>query len=280
MAMYFLKQQAIILRSGFMIDTHCHLEQKAYDADRDEVIAKCRKELQAVVTCAAKPDYYAKTFAMVDKHSGFVFAVAGIHPEYVEEFSDADVEAAIGKIEKNRRSVVGVGETGLDYSYIKTAADRERQRALFAKFVGLANKLGLPVVVHIRNGEDREEADAFEDAMDILEREGAKRVQLHMFGSRKFLERALGNGWYVSANAIVLRSKSYSKVVRDTPLERLMLETDAPWLHPSGDAGQRNDPTGVCAVAERVAEITGMSVEDVDAVTTRNAAEFYGLKTA
>jgi TatD DNase family protein len=261
-----------------MIDTHCHLEQPAYDADREAVIAECKRKLTAVITCAAKPSDYAATFAMAEKHKGFVFAVAGIHPEYVEDFSDAEVEAAIAEIEKNKSSIVGVGETGLDYSYIKTAAGRERQKQLFAKLVRLAKKLELPVVVHIRNGEDKDEADAFADAFEILEREAAKRVQLHMFGARRLLERALANGWYVSANAIILRSKSYGKVVRDVPLERLMLETDAPWLHPSGDAAQRNDPTGVRAVAERVAEIKDAKLEDVDKATTRNATEFYGLK--
>jgi TatD DNase family protein len=263
-----------------MIDTHCHLEQPVYDKDRETVIAKCKRELNAVVTCAAKPSDYAATFAMAEKHAGFVFAVAGIHPEYVEQFSDAEVEAAMNEIEKNKDSLVGVGETGLDYTFIKTAAGRERQRELFAKFVRLANRLDLPVVVHIRNGEDKDEADAFKDAIEILEREGAKRVQLHMFGGRKLLERAIGNGWYVSANAIILRSKSYGKVVRDTPVERLMLETDAPWLHPSGDAEQRNDPTGVRAVAERIAEIKDMKLADVDRITTQNASKFFSLKLA
>jgi len=261
-----------------MIDTHCHLEQKAYDADREDVIARCRQELTAVVTCAPKPEDYAKTLELVKKHDGFLFAVLGIHPEYIEDYDDAEVDAAMREIEINRQSIVGVGETGLDYTFIKTPSGRERQRQLFAKFVRLANKLNLPVVVHIRNGEDKEEADAFKDAMEILERESAKAVQLHMFGGRKLLERALGNGWYVSANAIILRSKSYGKVVRDTPLERLMLETDAPWLHPSGDAEQRNDPTGVAAVAERVAEIKNIAVEEVDAKTTDNAITFFKLK--
>jgi TatD DNase family protein len=261
-----------------MIDTHCHLEQKAYDADREAVIAECKRKLTAVITCAAKPSDYVATLEFVKKHRGFIFAVLGIHPEYVEDYSDAEVEFAMKEIERNRQGIVGVGETGLDYSYIKSAAGRERQKHMFAKFVRLAKKLELPVVVHIRNGEDKDEADAFADAFEILEREGGKRVQLHMFGARKLLERALANGWYVSANAIILRSKSYGKVVRDTPLERLMLETDAPWLHPDGDAAQRNDPTGVRAVAERVAEIKDAKLEDVDKATTRNATEFYGLK--
>jgi len=261
-----------------MIDTHCHLEQPAYDADREDVIAECRRKLSAVVTCAPKPEDYARTLDLAGKHSGFIFAVLGIHPEYVENYSDAQVDAAIAEIESNRQKIVGIGETGLDYSFIKTPAGRERQRAMFAKFVRLAKKLELPVVVHIRNGEDKETADAFADAFEILEREGAKRVQLHMFGARKLLERAIGNGWYVSCNAIIMRSKSYAKVVRDTPLDRLMLETDAPWLHPSGDAAQRNDPTGVLAVAEKIAEIKDVPAVDVDVRTTGNAIDFYSLK--
>jgi TatD DNase family protein len=260
------------------IDTHCHLEQKVYDADREDVIARCRRELAAVVTCAPKPEDYAKTLDIVQKHNGFVFAVLGIHPEYAEDYSDPQVEDAMREIENNRGRIVGVGETGLDYTFIKTPAGRERQRQLFAKFVQLAKRLDLPVVVHIRNGEDKETADAFIDAFEILEREGAKRVQLHMFGARKLLERAIGNGWYVSCNAIVLRSKSYGKVVRDAPLERMMFETDAPWLHPSGEPEQRNDPTGVIAVAEKVAEIKKTTVEEVDARTTENAIAFYGLE--
>jgi len=261
-----------------MIDTHCHLEQHVYDADRETVISKCERDLTAVVTCAPKPADYAKTLELVEKHKGFVFAVLGIHPEYVENYSDEQVDAAIAGIESNRQKIAGIGETGLDYTFIKTPSGRERQREMFAKFTRLAKTLQLPLVVHIRNGEDKETADAFADAFEVLEREGAKRVQLHMFGARKLLERAIGNGWYVSCNAIIMRSKSYAKVVRDTPLERLMLETDAPWLHPSGDAAQRNDPTGVLAVAERVAEIKNQSPEEVDGATTKNAIDFYSLK--
>lgn len=260
-----------------MIDTHCHLEQKAYDADLDDVIAKCKRELAAVVTCAPDPKDYAATFELAHRHKHFIFAVAGIHPEYVERFNDAEVEAAIKVLEKNRGSLIGVGETGLDYSFVKSVEGRERQCAIFARFAWLAKKLELPLVVHIRNGADKEQADAFKDAFEILEREGAKRVQLHMFGSRQLLPRAIENGWYVSCNAIVLRSKSYGKVVRDTPLERLMLETDAPWLNPSGEPAQRNDPTGVWKVAERVAEIKGSSLEEVDHATTKNAIKFYAL---
>lgn len=260
-----------------MIDTHAHLEQPVYDKDRDEVVEKCKREMTAVITCAAKPSDYKKTFGIVEKYPNFVFAVVGIHPEYVKNFSDEDVEDAIKGIEENRDKIVGIGETGLDYSFIKDLEGRERQKSLFVKFIQLAKRLDLPVVVHLRNGEDKDVHDVFDDAFEILEREGAKRVHLHMFGARRLVNRAINNGWYISMNAIVLRSKSYGKVVRDTPLDRLMLETDAPWLHPSGNKEDRNYPTGVRAVAEKIAEIKKVSFDEVVEKTTENASKFYSL---
>lgn len=261
-----------------LIDTHCHLEQSVYDKDRDAVIGKCKAEMRAVVTCAPDPKHYALTFDLVKRHPNFVFATAAIHPEYAKRFTDEHVGQAMRTLEQNKDKLVGIGETGLDYSYITDDKGRERQREMFRKFIRLAKSTHLPVIVHIRNGPDKEEHDAFEDAIEILEREQAERVQLHMFGSRPLLKRALDNGWYISANAIIIRSKNYKKLVRDTPLERLMLETDAPWLHPSGDNKVRNDPTGVLALAEKVAQIKKTTVEEIATATTKNAIEFFKLK--
>jgi TatD DNase family protein len=260
-----------------MIDTHCHLEQPDYDKDREAVIEKCKKGLDAVITCAPDPKHYNLSFELIKSHPKFVFMVAGIHPQYVNRFTEEQVAEAMRVIEDRRDMIVGIGETGLDYSFVTDEKGRRNQRNMFSDFIRLAKRLDLPVVVHIRNGKDGE--DAFEHAIEILEKEKAKRVQLHMFGSRALLKRALNNGFYVSANAIILRSKSYKKVVRDTPLDRLMLETDSPWLHPSGKSKheQRNDPTFVRAVAEKVAEIKAKSIKEIDSATTENATRFFNL---
>jgi TatD DNase family protein len=261
-----------------MIDTHCHLEQPPYDKDREDVIALCRRQMSAVVTTAPDPQHYGITFEMATRHPGFVFAVAGIHPEYVGRFGEQDVQRAISVIVGNRHRLVGIGETGLDYAFVKGQLEREKQKELFVRFIRLAKELELPIVVHLRNGDDRDDVDVFDDAFEILRTEGAKRVQLHMFGSRKLVEEAVGQGWYISTNAIVLHSKTYGKVARDTPLERLMLETDAPWLHPSLDKDRRNDPTHVREVAEKIAEIKKVQVEDVISQTSKNAVGFFDLK--
>jgi len=259
-----------------LIDTHCHLEQQIFDEDRKDLITQLRMKMSAVITDASDPHYYDVTFDMVDKNRGFLFAVAGIHPEYIGTFSDAEVNEAVNKLKENRHRLVGVGETGLDYAYIQDESQREQQRRLFLRFINLGKELSMPIVVHLRNG--RDEADVFDDAFKILRTNNAHRVHLHMFGCRRLVEEAIGLGYYISTNAIVLHSKTYQKVVRDTPLERLMLETDAPWLHPTLDRDKRNDPTHVREVAEKIAEIKRITVEEVIDTTTRNAVEFYDLK--
>lgn len=261
-----------------MIDTHCHLEQPVYDADRDEVIERCKRELRAVITCAPDPTHYKLTFDMVGQHPNFVFATAGIHPDYVKRFTGEDVKQAMKTLEANKDKIVGIGETGLDYANVTEPEWRAKQQEMFADFIRFAKSIDKPIVVHLRTGPDKEAADVFDDAFEVLEREAAKRVQLHMFGARRLVQRAMDNGWYISMNAICLRSKSYSKVVRDTLPDRLMLETDAPWLHPSFDREKRNDPTQLKAVAERVAEIKRTDVKEVTDTTTQNAIEFFGLK--
>lgn len=260
-----------------MIDTHCHMEQPDYDNDRDKVINRCKEAMKAIVTCGPEPSDYGITLEMADQHRGFVFPILGIHPQYSSKFDEEIIEFAVQAIRDNKDNIVGIGETGLDYGYVKDFNEREKQRQLFARFIRLGKELDLPILVHLRNGEDRDTQSVFDHSFEILEREGAQRVQLHMFGSRQHVERAIKNGWYISMNAICLRSKSYSKVVRDTPMDRLMLETDCPWLHPSFDKEKRNDPTHVKEVAERIADIKGMAFQDVIEQTTKNAIGFFRL---
>ncbi len=258
-----------------MIDTHCHLEQDSYDNDRDELVSRCREKMDAIITSDPNPETFEKTLSIAERYEGFVFPTLGIHPEYVERFHDK-VDDVMDFIRDNKERIVGVGEVGLDYYYIKDPEWREKQRDMFRLFVKLANELQLPLVTHIRDGNDDE--NVFKHAIEILEQENASKVQLHMFGSRDYLERAIEDGFHISENSIILRSKNYKKVVRDTPLDRLMLETDAPWLHPSGDSDKRNDPLGVEKVAEKMARIKKVSIDKIINSTTENAINFYGLK--
>jgi TatD DNase family protein len=252
-----------------MIDVHCHLEQEDYSSDRDEVIEKCRQQLKAIITCCAHPRDFDLTIQLTEKYKGFIFATAGIHPQYVREVDEKQKEEFFELIKKNRDKIVAVGEVGLDFNWEKENEWREKQKQMFVEFIGLAKELKLPLVIH--------SWDACEDAVRILEQENAKQVLMHMFEDNRLAKEVANNNWYVSMNAIVLSSKKFKKVVRDMPLEQLMLETDAPWLAPEGFGSKRNDPTAVKFVAEKIAEIKKTSFDEADEITTENALRFFDL---
>ena len=249
-----------------MLDSHCHLEQENYQKDRDKVILDCKKELNAVVTCCAHPKDFELTMSIADKYSGFVFVTAGIHPEFIKEISEKEKDNFLELIKENKDRIYGIGETGLDYFWVKEKNWQEKQKELFQEIIGFAKELKKPIIVHSR--------DAFEDAVKILEQEDAKSVQMHMFGANHLLKRVIDNNWLVSLNTIVLRSKKHKKIARDIPLTNLLTETDSPWLGPEG---KRNTPLSVKIVIERIAEIKKTSFEEVDKATTLNAVKFLNL---
>jgi TatD DNase family protein len=249
-----------------MIDVHCHLEQEDYAKDREEVIEKCKKELNAVITCCCHPDDFDLTMEMVEKHKNFVFATVSIHPEYIKEIEHLKVDEFFKKIEENKEKIVGIGETGLEF-IIEEPEWREKQKELFVKFINLAENLNLPLVIHARK--------AFAEAIEILEKFGAKRVLMHFFTAKELLPKVIKNGWWISVNTTLLNSKKIKKIVRDLPIEKIMTETDSPWLGPNGT---RNDPTSVKFVIERIAEIKKIDFEEADNITTQNAIEFFNLK--
>jgi len=255
-----------------MIDVHCHLEQEDYDKDRDEVIEKCKKELKAVITSCAHPKDFELTMRMVENHKNFVFATCGIHPEYIKDVAEKTKDDFLELIAENKEKIVAIGETGLDYWWTKEIEWREKQKQLFIQLIEVAKELNKPLIIHSR--------EAFEDTIKILEQEDAKQVMLHMWGEHKLLKRVLENGYYVSMNTIILRSKGYRKVVRECPLDKLMLETDAPWLAPKKlieGIDTRNDPTSIRIVAEKMADIKKISFEEVWNKCGENAVNFFKL---
>ncbi|MFH1473866.1 MAG: TatD family hydrolase [Candidatus Aenigmatarchaeota archaeon] len=255
-----------------MIDVHCHLEQKDYDNDRKELIDKCRKELKAVITSCAHPRDFELTMRLVENNKNFVFASCGIHPEYVKEITEKQKDDFLDLIVKNKEKLVAIGETGLDHCYIKEDDWREKQKQLFIQLIDLAKELNKPLVIHSR--------DVWEDTLKVLEDQDAKKVMMHMWGNNQLLDRIIENGWSVSMNAIVLKSKKHRKIARDIPLDRLMLETDAPWLAPKRlmeGVETRNDPLTIKTVAEKIAEIRKVPFEEVWSKCGENAIRFFSL---
>jgi TatD DNase family protein len=255
-----------------MIDVHCHLEQKDYDSSRDQVIEKCKKELRAVITSCAHTGDFEKTLVMTKKYKGFVFASYGIHPEYIKEISEKEIDEFIEKVRQNKNDIVAIGEIGLDFKWVVEPEWREKQKELFVRLIRLARELGKPIVVHSR--------DSYVETMEIMEKEGVKEADMHMFGDHHLKQRVIDNGWHISMNNIMLRSKGHKKIVKDCPIERLMLETDAPWLSPKKlieGIDEINDPTTIRTVAEKVAEVKKISFDEVWKTCADNAIRFFKL---
>jgi len=250
-----------------MIDAHCHLEQPDYDSDRDSVIELCKQKLNAIVTCCASPKDFDLTMQMLEKYKNFVFATFSIHPIYIKEINEKQKDEFFDLIIENEDRVNGIGETGLDYNHVKEDEWRRKQKKLFIEHISLAKDLKKPLIIHSR--------DSTDDVIKILEQEDAKNVLMHLFGARHLLNIVKDNNWFISVGPIAMRSKTHKKIIRDMPIEKILLETDSPWF---GTEGKRNDPTAILQVANRIAEIKKLDVKKVDEITTQNAVKFFGLR--
>lgn len=260
-----------------MIDVHCHLEQKDYDADRDAVVAKCKAAgIKALITVCAHPNDFEKTMQIIAAYPNFVFAIAAIHPEYIKDIKQAEIDAFFEILKQNKKQLIGIGEAGLDYFWVKEPEWQLKQKQLFIQFIDLAKQLKKPLTVHTR--------DAHDDVVKVLEQEDARDVHLHMWGDNHLVKRIIELGYHVSVGPIIERSKKHKKVVRDITLDRLFLETDSPWFGKVIGTTQegklkreRGDPTNARIPAEKIAEIKKISVEEVIAATTSNAVGFWRL---
>jgi len=253
-----------------MIDSHCHLEQPEYDKDREKIIGECKKKLKAVVTCCAHPKDIGLTLDLVKEYPGFVFATIGIHPEFIKELSEEDINLTIKKVEENKEQIVAIGEIGLDYFWIKEKKWQEKQKILFERMIKLANRLNKPLVIHSR--------DSSEDAINILEENGMKnkKVLMHSFREKKLLPRVIENGFYISIGPGILKSKDIRKIARDMPLNKIMLETDSPWFAQPGQ--DKGTPLNVKVAAQKIAEIKHLTTKEVEEQTDINTINFYSLK--
>lgn len=243
------------------------MEWKDFDSDRDRVIEDCRKAgLKGIVSSCARLGDLEKSLAIKQKHDGFVFLTVGLHPEFIKDITEKDIEAFMDWGKEHRNEIVGIGEIGLDYHWVTEEQDQKRQREMFVRLIEFAREVKKPIVVHSRQ--------ASEDTIKILEDAGM-RTQWHFLTDRKVMPSVLENGWMVSINTLILRSKDVRKIARDLPMDKLLLETDAPWLGPEGE---RNTPMAIRQVAEKIAEMKKISFDPVWKAGFENAVKFFGLE--
>lgn len=253
---------------GSAFDSHLHLTDARFDDDRDEVLARARQAgVREMVSVGTDPADARRCVALARAESG-VWATAGLHPHDASRFSDSLLSevrelAAL-------KEVVAVGETGLDFHYDNSP--RDIQRESFRAHLALAAETGLPAVVHSREADE-------ETAAALREFAGRCRGVLHCFtGGDRLLETGLDAGWFVSFSGILtFGGPAMEAQARRVPADRLMVETDSPYLAPVPRRGRRNEPAYVLHTCARLAELRGVPTEELVAATRRNARDFYGL---
>jgi TatD DNase family protein len=263
-----------------LVDTHAHLDFSQYDADLLEVLARAEREgVTRVVTVGYDLDASRRALALAREHTG-VRACVGVHPHEADQVGQ-DYLGDLEELSEDRR-VVGIGEIGLDY--YRDRSPRPEQRRVFEQQLDLAARVDKPVVVH-----DRE---AHGDVMSLIRRwveglsvsTGGSRRPLgvmHCFsGDQRMAEELFELGFYISVAGPVTYQNAarLQDLVGRLPLDRLMLETDCPFLTPHPYRGQRNEPAHVRLVADKVAEIRGLPVDEVARITTDNARRLFGLE--
>ncbi len=251
-----------------LIDAHAHLTDPRILPDVDAVVQRAADAgVATVVSIATGPDDWDADLALAERFTG-VYATAGIHPHAASQATEAGF-ARIRQLLAHPR-VVAVGETGLDHHY--DVSPRDVQRDNFARHLELARETGKPVIVHSRESDD--------DLRALLREAGQGTLGvLHSFSSgRALLEDALALGWYASFSGMVTFKKyEGADFVRMVPADRILVETDTPYLAPVPHRGKTNEPAFVVHVAERCAAIRGEDPAEFAARTTENARRFYGL---
>jgi TatD DNase family protein len=247
-----------------MIDTHCHVHGAEFDTDRAAVLARAvAAGVERVLTMGEGLEDNGRALCVTGEHD-LLRPCLGLHPDHADE----PLEPVVEQIRAHADELTAIGEVGLDFWIAKEPGARERQRLVLRRMVALALEVDLPLSVHSRS--------AGHHAVSLLEDLGARRVCLHAFdGSAKHAGRAAGLGFLLSVPPSVVRSEQKQKLVRRVPLESLMLETDSPVLGP--DRERRNEPANVAVAARAIAEIKGLPLDEVLAVTTANARRLFRL---
>lgn len=254
-----------------LTDTHCHVQTSAFNGERDAVL---RRAAEAGVDTLVCVGYDAETWRKAGQlasagHDGLkLYATAGLHPHDAKDMTPALMEEL--RVLAATSAIVAIGECGLDF--YRNLSPPEQQRDAFVAQIELAGEVGLPLIVHDR--------DAHESVVELLTAHGAKRGVMHCFsGDWELAKQCLDLGFYISIAGPVTYPKN--DVLRDVaarvPADRIVVETDCPYLTPVPFRGKRNEPAMIRLVAEEVARLRGADADEFAAQTSRNASELFGL---
>ena len=251
-----------------LVDSHAHLEDEKYDKDREEIIEECKKDLTFLINVGSNLLTSKQSIELAHNYD-FIYASVGIHPH--------DAQREFDKVEEIERlalqeKVVAIGEIGLDYYY--DDPPKEFQKEIFIKQIRLAKKLNLPIIIHDR--------DAHGDILDILKQEWTKDLRgvFHSYsGSVEMAFQVIEMNFYISLGGPVTfkNAKKPKEVAKAVPIEKLLIETDSPYLTPEPYRGKRNTPVYVKFVAKKIAELREMPYEEVCRITAENAIKLFNI---
>lgn len=251
-----------------LIDSHCHLTDEAFDDDRLFILNDLSNfGLRGIINPATNLTDSKMAIELAEKYDNF-YAMVGIHPEEVDEITEKDLEV-LENLAQNEK-VIAIGEIGLDY-YWKDD-NKEHQKEIFIHQLELARKVEKPAVIHVRDSKD--------DVIEILKNYQDLKIQIHCFSDDlETLEKYMEMGFYISIGGVATFNNGTNEqnAARNVPIERLMLETDSPYLTPEPYRGLRNDPRRVVEVARTVADLRDMKIDKLAKKTYNNTKEFFNL---
>lgn len=250
-------------------DTHTHLDDEKFDQDRELVIENLKKEgVSLAVNVGADLMSSKNSIALAERYD-FIYAAVGVHPNEVGEMQDKDLET-LAKMAEHEK-VVAIGEIGLDYHYDEP--ERDVQKIWFEKQLQLAQALDMPFIIHDR--------DAHQDTMEMIKKVGYFNGVMHCFsGSCEMAKIMLDLGFYISiAGQVTFKNAPKVRdVAKMIPIDRLLIETDSPYLTPEPHRGERNNSANVRFTCAKIAELKGFSAEELAKMTLENGKKFYGIR--
>jgi TatD DNase family protein len=252
-----------------IFDTHAHYDDEAFDEDRELLLKELKENnVIGILNCASSYESIDKTVKLT-MDNDFIYGALGIHPENANEFND-DVEKEIIELIKKNKKIIAIGEIGLDY-YWEENPPKEVQKNVFRKQMKLAETLNLPVVIHDR--------DAHGDTLEIMKEYPNVKGIVHCFsGSTEFAVECIKLGYYIGIGGVVTfkNAKKIVEVVKQIPLENILVETDAPYMAPTPNRGKRNKSDYIAYIIEQIAQIKDLNPKEVNLAVNENFKRLIG----
>ena len=253
-----------------LFDTHAHMDDEAFSDDREQILASLPEQGLALVMNPGCSLSSSRNASLLSQKYDYIYAAVGSHPDVADEVNEEVLEEYRRLIAENPK-IKAIGEIGLDYHY--EDVPRQIQQKAFRMQMALAKELGLPVIVH--------ERDAHEDGMKMVEEFPEVTGVFHCYsGSAEMAKELVKRGWYIGFTGVLTfkNARKAVEVAKAIPLDRIVLETDCPYMSPDPFRGKRNDPGKLYRMAEKLAEIRGLTLEEIHTITTENGKRLYRIQ--